>query len=115
MKKKASSEIKTLDKFSDSKAGASKSDCLDATDFIMNFEPDDDFTVWGYYDANEDDNTWGVFTGAGINGTDCAGYRYSSTNAADDYLFSPCFSLEAGKSYEAVSYTHLTLPTKRIV
>ncbi len=45
-------------------------------------------------DNNEDGKTWSFSSTIGTT------YSYSSTNPGDDYLVSPAFNLEAGKSYK---------------
>ena len=45
-------------------------------------------------DNNEDGKTWSFSSSIGTI------YSYSSTNPGDDYLVSPAFNLEAGKSYK---------------
>ena len=74
-------------------------DCLDPTNYSMNFESDEDLAAWSFLDTNNDDNTWVIATGYGVNDSYCAGYGYSSTSAANDWLFTPCFDMVAGKSY----------------
>ncbi len=78
--------------------------CIDPTDYVMNFEASDDLTGWMFIDNNKDDNSWITFSEKGINNSYCAGYNYSSTNAADDWLISPCVDFKAGKNYEISFY-----------
>ncbi|MDA3881804.1 MAG: choice-of-anchor J domain-containing protein [Bacteroidales bacterium] len=80
------------------------SQCLNPSYYTMNFEDGEDFSMWSYSDENADENIWDVYD---YNGNICAGYSYSTTDAADDYLFSPCFTLEAGKTYE-LSFSYVT-------
>src|SRR5690606_29333048 len=78
--------------------------CLDATNYNMFFEASDDITGWVNEDVNADSNTWDIYDN---DGNLCAGYTYSSTETANDYLFSPCFTLETGKTYE-LSFSYAT-------
>ncbi len=83
------------------------SDCdwdFASSNYEMNFEDTDDLSAWTIIDANSDDNTWVIATAGGVDGSGCAGYSYSSTNAANDWLVSRCFNLEAGKEYEVNFY-----------
>lgn len=75
-----------------------------ALPFVMNFEDTDDFTGWSYLDANADDSFWGNYTDEGINSSNCAGYKYNETNNANDWLFSPAFNFESGKTYSISFY-----------
>jgi subtilisin family serine protease len=61
-----------------------------------------DSTGWTYNDANGDGSYWGIYTGVPIEGgvrDPSAGYLYNSSNAADDWLFSPGIAMEAGRTY----------------
>ena len=51
-------------------------------------------------DANGDGKTWVSDTSKG------ATYKYSSSNAGDDWLVSPAFYLEAGKAYDFEALAH---------
>jgi len=73
-------------------------------DYIMNFEDGDDLSDWILIDGNGDDSKWGVFAEVGIDGSDCAGYKFSSSNVANDWLISSCFDLQAGTDYEVNFY-----------
>ena len=52
-----------------------------------------------FINANGDDRTWNYYNGM-------ARYTYSSQNAADDWIVSPAFNLEAGKKYAFSIQTH---------
>lgn len=60
----------------------------------------EDFNGFGLEDANADENSWGVYSTAGVDGSQCVGYSYSSTNAADDYIYTTCLDLAAGTNYK---------------
>ena len=61
-----------------------------------NFTTENDFEWFTVIDANGDESTWHYFNGEGFGQ---ASYQYNSNNAADDWLVSPAFKLEAGKTY----------------
>lgn len=75
-------------------------DCLDPTDYSTDFENDDDYIGWSFYDANEDGHTWNFYNESGVDGSIAAGCEYSPDNAANDWLYSPCFEMIEGKNYE---------------
>lgn len=54
----------------------------------------DQTSLFTIIDNNEDGKTWSFNSSIGTL------YSYSSENAGDDYLVSPAFNLEAGKSYK---------------
>lgn len=58
----------------------------------MVFTSEDVFNLHTVLNSNCDDRTWTYYE-------QCASYEYSSTNDADDWLFSPSIKLEAGKVY----------------
>ncbi len=68
--------------------------CADVP-YNMAFSADDDINGWISEDANNDNNTWRIryFN----NNT---AYYSGNENPADDWLFSKCISLEAGKLYK---------------
>lgn len=68
--------------------------CADAP-YNMAFSADDDINGWLSQDANNDNNTWRIryFN-------DNTAYYSGNENPADDWLFSKCISLEAGKLYK---------------
>lgn len=61
--------------------------------FDLTVDQTDLFTI---IDNNGDGKTWSFSSSMGTI------YSYSSTNVGDDYLVSPAFNLEAGKSYKVV-------------
>ncbi|RKX17569.1 MAG: hypothetical protein DRP35_10715 [Candidatus Zixiibacteriota bacterium] len=60
-----------------------------------------DFIGWFNEDVNDDGSIWGIYQQAGLGHNDdvCPVYQYSSTNAADDYMYSNCIDLLASKTY----------------
>ena len=50
-------------------------------------------TCWTILNVNGDEGVFGFGEGAGMSGSGCARYRYSLSNAADDYLISPRIDL----------------------
>ncbi len=74
--------------------------------YVMNFEQEEDLSGWIYYDANADSTTWYINEGYGLNNSQCLLYRWHTTNAANDWIFSPGFALETGKEYEVSFYYH---------
>ena len=83
---------------------SANSQCHEPTNYSMKFESTDDYSDWTFLDANNDGYIWGLYN---VNETVSAGYLYNSLSAADDYLFSPCFLLEVGKTYE-LSFSYAT-------
>ena len=78
--------------------------CLSPTNYIMNFENNEDMSAWSKLNANDDDSEWGIYESEGINSSQTAAYKYNTNNAADDWFFSPCFDLEVEKEYEISFY-----------
>lgn len=77
-----------------------------------NDEPDLSVIDWTFENSNSDDRNW---TAVGLIGTDgqniargetglCAGYPWSSSNAANDWLFSPQLVLNSGSTYRLTFY-----------
>ncbi|MGE4288552.1 MAG: two-component regulator propeller domain-containing protein [Salinivirgaceae bacterium] len=79
--------------------------CLNPDNYTMNFETDEDLSVWSYLDGNADGDFWGISSDKGIDGTACAIYSYNDVNAANDWLFTPCFDMEAEKKYR-ISFSY---------
>lgn len=78
---------------------------LSTTDLTMGFETGENTSGWLIENANADNFTWTL--GANSNndygpetGDGFALYLWNSNAAADDYLFSPCFSIKANEIYE---------------
>lgn len=65
---------------------------IETLPYYNSFETLDDWDWFTVEDVNHDDATWRHYEGT-------ASYHYHSENAADDWLFSPAFRLEAGKVY----------------
>lgn len=62
--------------------------------YLQTFDDEIDFNTFSKINANKDDATWEY-----DDDNQCALYRWSSDNAADDWLISPGINLKAGKSY----------------
>lgn len=60
--------------------------------FIYDFSGTGFPETWTVLDQNNDGTTWTQKNGEGV-------YNYHRTNKADDWLVTPAFSLEAGKTY----------------
>ena len=69
------------------------------------FETTEDLSAWSYLDVNNEEDYWGITSEKGIDGTACASYSYNDVNAANDWLFTPCFDMEAGKKYR-ISFSY---------
>ena len=63
-----------------------------AAPLTMDMTDADNFAIHTIEDANDDGKTWNFSGGTR--------YSYSSSNAANDWLFSPAVKLEGGKSYK---------------
>lgn len=61
--------------------------------YSQDFDLANSLDLYTTVDANKDNNTW-YYSVKSVK------YRQSTTKAADDYLFTPAFSLKAGYSYE---------------
>ncbi len=83
-----------------------------ATDSNGDNNPDLASLNWTFENANNDDRSWTV---VGLIGTDgeniarggsglCAGYPWSTPNAANDWLFSPALTLKTGFTYRLSFY-----------
>jgi hypothetical protein len=59
----------------------------------------DEYGQLSVYDANGDNNTWGLYALDDAQTEIAAGYKYSTSNAADDYLIFPPMLLDATASY----------------
>jgi|GEM_PF-5050736 len=73
--------------------------------YSVQFDPGTgDFVGWFAEDVNNDANTWGVYDVSSIGGGHgdnyAVLYQYSSSNAADDYMYSNCIDLQASKTYK---------------
>jgi lysyl endopeptidase len=93
-----------------------------ALGWSMGFESTEDMSGLTTINANGDANPWSVVTANATFlahlGTQFAGYQFSTPNAADDYITTPCFSFVGGTSY-TVSYWYkaqeATYPEKMTV
>ena len=66
---------------------------VDALPYNNALATEDAFSVFGVIDSNNDESTWAFDEEYGVF------YKYSTSNAADDWLISPAIKLEAGKKY----------------
>ena len=85
------------------------------TPYSMGFEQNDPAQMYDMseamkvIDANSDGKQWSQFyTGAPHTGNGMAAYNYNGAFQTNDWLFSRCFNLEAGKTYE-VSFWYKAL------
>jgi hypothetical protein len=73
-------------------------------DYTMSFENTEFFDDWSVLSVNGDNFTWQApFVGFPRTGTNSARFFNGSTNSGGDWLFSRCFPLVAGETYE-ISY-----------
>ncbi len=78
---------------------------LTSDDIVMGFESNQSTSGWLVENTNGDNRTW-IFTTDSNgdygpeNGTGMAAYFWNATEPADDYLFTPCFTIEANLIYE---------------
>ena len=77
------------------------------------FEPLDDMIGWKIEDGNNDDYTWYQSNTGGYTNPSCFVYSWNPNGiyAADDWLFSTCLSLDAGKYYAVKFLTKVALST----
>ena len=68
---------------------------IETLPYINTIDSKEDFEWFTIIDANSDGSTWHHF----VDDRGYASYQYNSDNAADDWLISPAFHLEAGKTY----------------
>jgi hypothetical protein len=70
--------------------------------YFMSFEEDEDFYDWHVEDGNNDGISWGLVQDGQHANTGEYSYAYFSNQTSvqsNDWLFSPCFNLEAGQTY----------------
>ncbi len=67
--------------------------------YLNTLNTEEEYGQISLYDANEDGSTWGLYYADDAQTDLCAGYKYNSTNAADDYLIFPPMELKANSSY----------------
>ncbi|MEZ4720460.1 MAG: choice-of-anchor J domain-containing protein [Flavobacteriales bacterium] len=71
----------------------------------MGFEASEDLSGWSTLNVNGDAGVWSFTnTTNPRTGSRAAAYNYSTANAADDWMFTPCLELEAGATYELTYY-----------
>lgn len=69
-------------------------------DYTMGFEASEDVSGWSTQNYNDDGGIWTLQgTTNPRTGSNAAIYNYSPTNAADDWMFTPCLSLASGEEY----------------
>lgn len=78
---------------------------LSTTDLEMGFEANQNTNGWVIENANNDNYSWSLGNAStndyGPNdGEGLALYLWNTNSAADDYLFTPCFSIKANEIYE---------------
>jgi hypothetical protein len=74
-----------------------------ASDYFMGFEPGEDYSKWVVVDVNSDGRTWEPgynSTTYARTGSRSARFFNGSTNPGNDYLFTECFTLDAGVAYK---------------
>ncbi len=70
--------------------------------YKMGFEEDEDFSDWLIEDGNNDDTAWELTEDSQHANSGDFSFSYFSNQTSqqsNDWLFSPCFQLEAGKTY----------------
>ncbi len=67
--------------------------------YLNTLNTEEEYGQISLYDANQDGSTWGLYYVDDAQTDLCAGYKYNSTNAADDYLIFPPMLLDASASY----------------
>jgi hypothetical protein len=81
-------------------------------DYTMGFEASDDVSGWSTQNYNDDGGIWTLQgTTSPRTGSNAAIYNYSPTNAADDWMFTPCLSLESGEDYIIEFYYRVSSAT----
>lgn len=71
--------------------------------FVMGFENNEPMTNWFVEDANNDGLEWNLNEEAQYSHSGTNSYQYLSNNSSatsDDWLFTPCFNLQAGVNYQ---------------
>ncbi len=66
---------------------------IETLPYVNTLDDMDDWEWFTVVDANEDGSTWHWYSDGQ------ASYKYNDANNADDWLFTPAFRLEAGKTY----------------
>ncbi len=78
---------------------------LEEGPITMGFEDGEDFGGWSVLNNNGDDKQWNVSEGVASEwgprtGDKMIAYTWSYTSAADDWFFTPCFSVKTSRDYE---------------
>lgn len=71
--------------------------------YTMGFEPTDNMSAWSKLDVNADARTWEFPYNSATyahTGSNSARFYNGTTNPGNDWLFSRCFSLNAGETYK---------------
>jgi hypothetical protein len=74
-----------------------------AGDYFMGFEPGEDYSKWVVVDVNSDGRTWEPGYNSATyarTGSRSARFFNNSAMAGNDYLFTECFTLDAGVAYK---------------
>ncbi|MFO8054676.1 MAG: choice-of-anchor J domain-containing protein [Bacteroidales bacterium] len=73
----------------------------EAPPFTKNFDSLPYLQGWKITDANNDGYSWEFYENEGINNSGAMGYSWNEdgTTKADDWLFSPCITLDSGEVY----------------
>ncbi len=76
-----------------------------SNDITMGFESGENAAAWTIENTNNDDRTWEVSTTDNPEwgphgGSGYIRYQWSTTENANDYIFSPCVEVLAGREYE---------------
>ncbi|MEO0131842.1 MAG: FlgD immunoglobulin-like domain containing protein [candidate division WOR-3 bacterium] len=66
---------------------------------------------WVVIDDNSDGKTWGLSTSHPHTAPNCLRYVYSRTNSANDWVFTPGLTLEAGVTYTVEFYYRASSPS----
>ncbi len=75
-----------------------------AAPFAMGFEPTENMEGWSIVDANNDAYQWEITASGGNTAPYCMTYTYNVSSAANDWLITSCFNLDAAKTYQLSYY-----------
>ena len=78
-----------------------------ANAYTMGFEPGEDVNAWSVLNVLSDASSWQIPYNSATyahTGSNSAEFVNSYSSAGDDWMFSPCFTLEANKSYKMEFY-----------
>ena len=108
---KAKMQVEAIDKASDTTTpimalramGAKDPEGAVTVPYYNTFNTDEELSQLSVYDANQDNASWGLNQTS--DGYELI-YQYSSSNAADDYIFLPPMLLDSGLSYKFALEAH---------